>query len=133
QSLWFLDRLDGSHNLDEHLTVMDIGSGTDYRERDPLSVDHKMALRSRFTSIRRRRPGCLAPFLAGTLAESTEARVQSILPASPSLSSNSWCNLSQTPASCQSRRRRQQVMPLPQPISGGNISQGRPVLSTKMI
>src|SRR5437763_17116410 len=25
QSLWFLDRLDGIHNLDEHLTVMYIG------------------------------------------------------------------------------------------------------------
>ena len=40
---------------------------------------------------------------------------------------------SQTPASCQSRSRRQQVIPEPQPISWGSISQGMPVFSTKMM
>jgi hypothetical protein len=128
-----LDGLDSIHHFHKHCAVMDIGTGADYRERDPLPVDHKMALRARFASIRRRRPGSFAPFLAGTLAESTDARVQSILPASPNLSSRSWCRRSHTPASCQSRRRRQQVMPLPQPISGGSISHGRPLLSTKMM
>jgi hypothetical protein len=39
--------------------------------------------------------------------------------------------LRQTPASFQSRSRRQQVMPLPQPISCGSISQGMPLLRTK--
>ena len=39
-----------------------------------------------------------------------------------------WCRRSQTPASCQSRSRRQQVMPVPQPISWGSISQGMPTL-----
>ncbi len=34
------------------------------------------------------------------------------------------------PACCQSRSRRQQVMPLPQPISAGRYSHGSPVLST---
>lgn len=133
QPFWFLDRFDSIYNLDQHRAVMYIGARTDYRKRDPLSVDHNMALRARFSSIRRRRPGSLAPFLAGTLDESTEARVQSIFPASPNLSKSNWCNFSHTPVSCQSRRRRQQVIPLPQPISGGNISQGKPVLSTKMM
>ena len=133
QPLRLFDRLDGIYNLDKHLAVMHVSSRTHYREWNSLSVDHKMALRARFSFIRRIRAGACAPFLAGTLAESTEARVQSILPASPSLSSKSWCNFSHTPASCQSRRRRQQVMPLPQPISGGNISHGSPVLSTKMM
>jgi hypothetical protein len=133
QPTWLLGRLDGVHHFDKHLAVMNVGTGAHYRERDSLSVNHKMALRARFSFIRRIRAGSSAPFLAGTLAESTEARVQSILPASPSLSSKSWCNLSHTPASCQSRSRRQQVIPLPQPISGGNISQGRPVLSTKIM
>lgn len=129
----FLDRLYGIYHIYKHVAVMHVGTGADYREWDPLSVDHKMALRALFSPIRRRRPSSFAPFLAGTLDESTDARVQSILPASPNLSRRSWWRFSQTPASCQSRRRRQQVMPLPQPISGGNISQGRPVLSTKMI
>src|SRR3954453_20668965 len=34
------------------------------------------------------------------------------------------------PASCQSLNRRQQVMPEPQPISWGSISQGMPLFST---
>jgi hypothetical protein len=130
---FFLRWLDSIHNLHKHIAVVDISAGTHYCERDPLSVDHNMALRSLFPTIRRRRPGSLAPFLAGTLDESTEARVQSIFPASPSLSRSSWCRFSHTPASCQSRRRRQHVIPLPQPISGGNISHGSPALSTKMM
>src|SRR5215210_7424938 len=38
-----------------------------------------------------------------------------------------------TPASCHSLRRRQHVMPEPQPISWGSISQGMPVLRTNRI
>jgi hypothetical protein len=41
--------------------------------------------------------------------------------------------LSHTPVACQSRSRRQQVMPDPQPISCGRYSQGMPVRSTKRI
>jgi hypothetical protein len=35
-----------------------------------------------------------------------------------------------SPARCQSRKRRQHVMPLPQPSSWGSISQGMPLLKT---
>ncbi len=41
------------------------------------------------------------------------------------------CRRRQTPAFCQSRSRRQQVTPLPKPISLGNIRQGMPLLRTK--
>ena len=44
-----------------------------------------------------------------------------------------WWIWSQTPAACQSRKRFQQVMPQPQPISCGKSSQGMPVLRMKMI
>jgi len=50
------------------------------------------------------------------------ARLQSILFACPRRSSRAWCNRSHTPARCQSRSRRQHVMPLPQPISCGSSS-----------
>jgi hypothetical protein len=50
--------------------------------------------------------------------------------ASPSRSKKTLWRRSQTPAFCQSRRRRQQVIPEPQPICGGNISHGMPVMST---
>ena len=41
------------------------------------------------------------------------------------------CIRSQTPSCCQSRRRRQQVIPDPQPSSFGNICHGIPLRSTK--
>ena len=73
-----------------------------------------------------------APF-AGTSDASSAARFQLMRPASPS----SWCRWarmkSQTPASVQSRSRRQQVMPEPQPSSRGRSSHWIPVLSTNTI
>jgi hypothetical protein len=65
--------------------------------------------------------------LAGMLAESKEARSHSIWSASPNRLSNTRCRSSQTPASCHSLRRRQHVIPEPQPISFGSISQGMPL------
>ena len=67
------------------------------------------------------------------LAESKAARSHSIWLASPRRSKSTWCSRSHTPASCHSRNRRQHVTPEPQPISWGNISQGMPLLRTKMI
>jgi hypothetical protein len=127
------DRLDSIYDLDKHLAIMNISSGTDYGEGYSFGFDHNMALRARFALICGVRPDTLPPFLAATVALSTEARVQSILPASPSLSSSTSWRRFHTPASCHSLRRRQQVLPLPQPISGGRYDQGKPVFSTKMI
>ena len=125
-----LDRLNGIDRRLQHPGVMDIGRRLGYGERDPVSVGHNMALRARFAAIRRIRSGFSAPPGAGTLAESSDARDQSTWSASPSRSSSTWCILRHTPAFCQSRRRRQQVMPLPQPISWGSISHGIPLRST---
>src|SRR5215212_2387809 len=109
---------------------MDVGSGVDHREWDAFSVDHNVALRALFALICRILAGLLAPPGAGTLAESKDALSQSISSALPSRSNKVWCSSSHTPASCHSFRRRQQVIPEPQPISLGNISQGIPLLST---
>lgn len=128
--LRLLDRSNCINNVGKCVGVVDVGWCADYREGNSLSVDHKMALRARFSLIRRIRAGTVAPFLARTVAESTAARDQSILPASPNLSNSTWCSFSHTPASCQSRSLRQHVMPLPQPISGGSMSQWIPVLNT---
>ena len=46
----------------------------------------------------------------------------------PQAIEQAWCRRSHTPASCQSRRRRQQVIPEPQPNSCGSTSQGMPDL-----
>ncbi len=50
---------------------------------------------------------------------------------SPSQLSSLVCNFSQTLAACQSRRRRQHVVPLLQPSSLGNNRHGYPVRNTK--
>lgn len=125
-----LDWLDGIDQFLEEHRVVDVGRREPRRERDALAFDHNMALRARFAAIRRIRAGLAAPPGAATLAESSEARDQSILSASPRRSRSARWRLCQTPAFCQSRRRRQQVIPLPQPISWGSISQGMPLRRT---
>ena len=124
------DRLNSINRFLQHFAVVDVGCRMRYGQWDSSSIDHKMALRARFSAIRWVRPGLFAPPGAGTLAESSEARDQSIWSDSPRRSSNAWWIFFHTPASCQSRRRRQQVMPLPHPISWGSNSQGMPVRST---
>lgn len=127
------NRLYSIKAFEHHLRVMYVCAAYDYRERDAFSFDHKMALRARFSAIRRIGAGSRPPFGAGTLNESTDARLQSNLSASDSCSSRAWCSLCQTPACCHSRSLRQQVEPDPQPISLGSQDQGKPVRRTKMM
>jgi hypothetical protein len=94
---------------------------------------HKMPFRPRLAAIRWIWARGGPPFFAGIDDESTQTRLKSILLARRRRRSNSSCNLSQTPASCQSRRRRQQVTPEPQPSSGGKSSHAMPVRSTTRI
>jgi hypothetical protein len=136
---WTLDRLNVVHHLFKHRRVVSIGTRELYHKRNTPSLDHKMALRARFCLICGVRPNSLGlrvPFftpLARTVSESKLALDQSILSASPRRLSSALWSLRHTPAFCQSRSLRQQVTPLPQPISWGSISQGRPLLSTKMM
>jgi hypothetical protein len=128
-----VQRRNGIYHLLQHRRVPNVRSSAFYGQWYASSLDHKMALRAWFTPIRRVWACCLAPFftpLAGIVAESTEALDQPISPASLSLSKSSLCSFFHTSASCQSLRRRQQVMPLPQPISWGSISHCKPDLST---
>src|SRR5215210_7995536 len=126
-----LDGLNSVDELFEDHRVVDVCCAEHYRQRDAPSVRNKVALRALLCFICRIRSGFCAPLLAGMEAESREARSQSIWSASPIRSRRTRCNLSHTPASCHSLKRRQQVMPEPQPISFGSISQGRPLFSTK--
>jgi hypothetical protein len=126
--------LDGLYSVDEFFEdhrVVDVCGRENYRQWDALSVRNKVALRALLSFIRRIRCGFWTPLLAGMEAESSEARSQSIWSASPRRSSKMRCSLSHTPASCHSLRRRQQLIPDPQPISFGSISQGMPLLRTK--
>src|SRR5829696_800346 len=128
-----LDRFYSVDEFFENHRVVNVCSADHHAERDASSVRNKVALRARFSFIRRILAGLCAPLLVGMEAESKQARSHSIWSASPRRSKSIWCSRSQTPASCHSRNRRQHVTPEPQPISWGNISQGMPLFSTKMM
>ena len=66
----------------------------------------------------------------GMLAESTLARSHGIWSYSRKCCSMASWMRCQVPACCQACRRRQQLMPLPQPSSRGRYSQGKPALRT---
>ena len=121
---------DAIQQVFQNFGIVNIGGRQQQSQRNALSIDEKMMFRARFAFVRRVGTGLVAPFFAATVAESTAARLQSICPARPNLSKSRWCNRSQRPALCHSFSRRQQVMPLPQPISLGSISQGMPLRRT---
>lgn len=124
------DRIDQRHRL---FAVMDVRAGVDERQRDPLAIAHNMPLRAIFAAIGGIRPGKRPPKTARTEQLSKIALSQSISSASPSSSNSRRQICSHTPSACQSRSRRQQVMPEPQPISCGKYSHGQPVRSTNRI
>jgi len=124
------DRVQG--NL-EQPRVVNVGRREDHREWDAGAVNDQVAFASRLAAVGGIGAGLLAPLFAGTLAESSEARDQSSLSASARRCNNSRWRRSHTPARFQSRRRRQHVIPLPQPSSLGKSSQPMPLLRTKMI
>ena len=115
-----------------HHAVVPVGRAQSHFERGAPAVDHKMALCARFAAIRWVRAGLGTPLFAATAALSRLARLQSRGPAFDGRSSSTRWSLPQTPAVCQSRSLRQQVMP-EQPNSRGSISQGMPERSTKMM
>ena len=124
------DRRDGIEHRFQHLAVVTVGRAQQAGERCAVAIDHNMALGARFAAIGRVRADFGAPFFAGTVALSRAVRLQSMWSALPSRSNRARWIRPHTPACCQSRKRRQQVMPEPQPISCGSISQGMPERST---
>jgi hypothetical protein len=124
---------DGGNAVDQRdqaRAVVDVGRRELDGERDTLSIHGKMPLRAGLAAIGRVRTGVLAPFFAGTLAASTEARSQSMPSAAPRRSSIVWWMAPHTSACCHSWSRRQQVMPEQWATSCGKYSQGIPVCRT---
>jgi hypothetical protein len=124
------DRVDQRHRL---FAVVDVRAGVEERQRRPLAIAHNMPLRAIFAAIGGIRAGLRPPKTARTEQLSKIALSQSISSASPSSSNNKRQICSHKPASCQSRSRRQQVIPEPQPSSWGKYSHGQPVRSTNRI
>ena len=128
-----LDRRNPIDQRQGHFRLMHIGPRMFDRQRCAPTIDNQVAFRSRFAPIRGIRPGFRPPKTARREQLSIAALVQSMASARPRSFSKVCQIFFQTPACCQSRRRRQQVMPLPHPISRGRYSQGVPVLSTNRI
>lgn len=123
----------GIHQRKQLGYVVAIRAGNRRGQRNAVRIRDDVMLRAVFPAIRRVGAGLIPPKTARTLELSTTARDQSIW-----LPSWRWlrntCRMScHTPASCQSRSRRQQVIPEPQPISLGRSSQAMPVFNTKRI
>jgi hypothetical protein len=98
-----------------------------------LGLRQHMTLAACFRTIRRIGAGVCPPKTARTLALSTTARSRWIAPALPSVVSKRAWSFDHTERRVQSANRRQQVLPLPQPISIGRSCQGMPVFSTNTI
>lgn len=117
------DGLDQRQQLGD---VVGVGARQGDRQGDALRVGQDVMLATAFAPVCRVWARFEPPKRARTDALSTTVWDQSI----PS----DWCRwasmasntLSQTPASCQSLRRRQHVTPLPQPISCGRYDQEFP-------
>jgi hypothetical protein len=115
-----LDRPGAVHHLLEGLGVVYVGGGEHHGEGDAVAVGQEVVLGAGFAAVGGVWPDRFAPLFAGTLAESKLALDQSTIPALANRSSSARCRRRQTPALCQSLSRRQQVTPLPKPISLGS-------------
>jgi hypothetical protein len=123
-------RWNGLDQRQQLCDVVRIGAGQRGCQRNARRIRNEVVLAARLAAISRVGACFCPPSTARTLALSTTARDQSIWSATCSRFNSKPCNSSHTPTSCQSRRRRQQVIPQPQPNSCGSISQGIPDRST---
>src|SRR5207248_926865 len=102
-------RRDRVHHGFQQLAIVPVGPGEHRRQRRALAVYDEVMLRPLLAPVRRVGPHRLGPdgrapfgaWGAGTMAESTLARDQSIWSASAKRSRSTACNSSQTPAWCQ--------------------------------
>jgi hypothetical protein len=106
--------------------VVAVGTRENNVDRRAVAIDEEVVLAPRLAPISRVGASFFPPWIARTDELSAITREKSSRSAWRSLASKMRCSLSHTPACCQSRARRQHVMPEPHPISLGSISQGRP-------
>ncbi len=127
------NRRDGINQREQLRGVVGVGRRQTDSERDAVAIGDEVVLGAEFAPVRWVRPGRFAPLFARTLRLSRLARLQSMAASSPSQFSSVSCSRCQTPASCQSRSRRQHVVPLPQPSSFGTSRHGHPDRRAKTI
>ena len=124
-------RRDGVDQRQQLRDVVPVGRGQRRDERNPVRVGENMMRRPGLAAIGRVRSRFFPPRSARSEELSTTARARSSWPRRRNSASRTACKRFQTPARCHRTKRRQQVVPEPQPISRGNMFQGRPLRSTK--
>lgn len=127
---WLLDRRNAIDRRDGHFRIINICTGMRDSRRSGSTIKNQMVFGAIFALIRGIGAGFRPPKRARTEQLSIAEQDQSMASAGPNSSSKGCHIFCQTPATCQSRRRGQQVMPLPQPISWASYCDGVPVLST---
>jgi len=121
------NRIDKRQQLGD---IVAVRASQDRGDGDAVCVDEDVVLGTGSRAIRGVRASFSPAPTARTDDESTAAREKSSWPASRNFASSSSCSRSHTPAFCQSRRRRQQVGPEPNPNLIDRSHQRIPVLNT---
>jgi hypothetical protein len=103
--------------------VVAVSAGQGYGDGCAVPVNDQMVLAARPRAVDRRRSGVSPPFSALTCEPSIAASSMSSRPALRSSARRTSCRRGQTPASVQSRRRRQAVTPLHPVRSAGTSLQ----------
>ena len=99
-------------------------------KRNPVRVGKNMMFGAGLAAIGRVRSSFFPPRRARSDALSTTARARSSWPRRRNSARSTWWRRFQTPARCHRTRRRQHVLPDPQPISPGNMFHGIPLRRT---
>ncbi|CAB3775121.1 hypothetical protein LMG29542_08503 [Paraburkholderia humisilvae] len=120
------NRMDERHHPGD---VVAVRPGQDGTDGDAICIDEDVMSGTRVATDRWGSGQFFAP-MARTDDGSTAAREKSNWPASRNFASRSSCSRSHTPAFCQSRKRRQQAGPEPDPNLIGKSHQHIPVLNT---
>ena len=123
----------GREQRQRHATVMRVRRRGFNDQGHARGFRQNVAFAALFRAIRRVRAGVRPPKTARTLALSKTARSRLIAPDFPSAVSSSAWSFDQTADRVHAANRRQQVLPLPHPISMGRSCQGIPVLRTNTI
>lgn len=113
--------------------IVPVAAGEPDSHRGAVGISDHVVLRARPGTVDRARAGFGPPRRACRCEPSITARDQSSFPAWCSSVSNTWWSRSHTPASFQSRSRRQHVIPEPNPSSCGSHSHWIPVCNTNRI
>lgn len=110
--------------------VVAVRAGQDCTDGDAVGIDEDVVFGTGTRAIRGVRTSFSPAPTARTDDESTAAREKSSWSASRNFASSSSCSRSHTPAFCQSRKRRLQVGPEPNPNFVDRSHQRIPVLNT---